>query len=62
MERTLIRGNKALAATLGVSCRTVSAWREKGVTDEAVVSHYGRIIIYDLDKVLCCLNYKKKRF
>ena len=61
MERVYIRGNKALAAKLGVSTRTVSTWRERGITDDAVVSHYGRVIIYDLDKVLCCLNYNYKR-
>ncbi len=59
MERTLIKGNTALAARLGVHRKTVDMWRKKGILDGATVAEYCRTIIYDLDLVLQCLHHKK---
>lgn len=55
---TVIRGNKNLAKKLKVSERTVGSWRQRGILDKAMLSYYGRVIFYDLDKVYECLNYK----
>lgn len=58
MERTIIRGNRKLADELGVHFNTVQKWRSSGILDPATVSEYGRVIIYDLEKVLECLHHK----
>lgn len=58
MERTTIRGNKALAEKLGVHFNTVQKWRSQGTLKPATLSEYGRVIIYDLDKVYECLNHR----
>lgn len=55
----LVRGCKRLAETLGVHEQTVAKWRRLGVIDKGTVAQYGRVIIFDLDKVLACLNYHK---
>lgn len=55
---TTVTGNKRLAEALNVSLRTIGNWRQRGILDKAVISYYGKIIIYDLDKVYQCLNYK----
>lgn len=52
----LITGNKALSEALGVSRRTIQSWRKEGILAQATVSDIRRIIIYDLDKVLQCLQ------
>ncbi len=52
----LIKGNKALAARLGVSVRTVQQWRKEGLLRDATVSDYRRTIIYQLDKALRSLR------
>lgn len=57
MERTIIRGNKALAEKLGVSTVTVWNWKRNGVLMPAILSNFGRVIIYDLEKVFECLNH-----
>lgn len=57
--RETVRGNKGLAERLGVSPRTVCTWRQKGWLDEAVVSEIGRVIIYDVEEALKCLNYER---
>lgn len=57
MRETII-GNKALAKQIGVHFQTVGRWKKSGVLNSAILSEYGRIIIYDLDKVYQCLNYK----
>ena len=54
----MIRGSKALAEKLGVSQVTVWHWRKIGVIMPAIVSEFGRVIIYDLEKVYKCLNYQ----
>ena len=59
MNRTIIRGNKALADKLGVTQRTICNLRRAGVLAPATLSDFGKIIIYDLDKVFECLNHKK---
>lgn len=59
MERTIIRGNKALAEKLGVTEKTVGNWRRAGVLSPATLSDFGRVIIYDLEKVFECLNHQK---
>ncbi|MBD5585344.1 MAG: helix-turn-helix domain-containing protein [Clostridia bacterium] len=59
MDRIIIRGNKALAEKLGVTEKTIGNWRRAGVLAQATLSDFGRVIIYDLDKVFECLNYKK---
>ncbi len=61
MERTTVTGNKALAEKLGVSSRTVHNWRSSGVLHSATIADYGRIIIYDLDKVYECLHHRPVR-
>ncbi len=58
MERTIIRGNKALAEKLGVTQKTVGNWRRAGVLTQATLSDFGRTIIYDLEKVFECLNHR----
>lgn len=58
MERTLVKGNKGLAERLGVHPQTIQNWRKRGVLAKATVSDFGRIIFYDFDKVLECLNFK----
>lgn len=55
-DRKLIRGNKALGATLGVNERTVRRWRTEGLLAEATVVDLRRMIVYDLDKVFECLQ------
>lgn len=57
MERETIRGNKALAKRLDVSECTVRSWRRKGILRQATLVDYGRVIIYDLEKVYECLHY-----
>lgn len=57
MERTTIRGNRALAEKLGVHFTTVQKWRKNGVLSPATVSEFGKVIIYDLEKVYECLNH-----
>lgn len=49
-----------MAEKLSVSTRTVQKWRKARVLDEAIISHIGRIIIYDLEKVYRCLNYRQQ--
>lgn len=56
--RETITGNKALANKLGVTDRTISNWRKRGVLLDATLSDYGKTIIYDLEKVYQCLNHK----
>lgn len=58
MERTTIRGNRALADKLGVHFNTVQKWRNQGTLKPATLCEYGRVIIYDLDKVYECLNHQ----
>lgn len=59
IARNVIRGSKALAEKLSVSQETVRKWRKSGILAPATLSDYGRVIIYDLDKVYECLNYRK---
>ncbi|MDE6329568.1 MAG: helix-turn-helix domain-containing protein [Muribaculaceae bacterium] len=54
----IIKGNKALAAELGVSPGTVGKWKAQGVLKPAILAEYCRIILYDLDKVFGCLQHK----
>lgn len=61
MDRTTIRGSKALAAKLGVSQETIRKWRRDGVLAQATLSDFGRVIIYDLGKVYECLNYPRPK-
>ena len=58
---TLITGVHRLAKALDVSHTTVYGWRRKGVLDAATVAEYGRIIIFDLEKVLQCLHHTKAK-
>lgn len=60
MNRETIRGNKALAQRLGVSEATICTWRKIGVLLPATLSEFRRVIIYDFDKVLECLNHRKE--
>lgn len=60
MELTKIKGNKALAAELGVSPWTIWSWKAAGILDRAIISEFRRTIIYDLEKVYECLNHKKR--
>ncbi|MBD5401148.1 DUF3853 family protein [bacterium] len=54
--KTIIKGNKALAQTLGVHHQTVQKWRKKGILRQATIAERGRVIIYDLDKAIACLQ------
>lgn len=56
MTRTLIKGNTALAAELGVSRNTVQVWRREGLLKPATVVDLRRTVVYDLDKVGLCLQ------
>lgn len=60
MTRTTIKGNKELAKVLNVSPWTIWNWKTSGILDKAVLSCFRKTIIYDLDKVYECLNYKKR--
>ncbi len=57
MERTTIRGNRALAEKLGVHFNTVQNWRKEGILAPAILSEYRKTIIYDLEKVYECLHH-----
>ncbi len=57
-DNRFIRGNKALAEKLGVNVMTVQKWRNDGILSSAVLADYGRVIIYDLDKVHNCLRHR----
>lgn len=57
--RETITGNKTLAKVLGVHENSVSKWKKSGVLDNAILSNFGRITIYDLEMVYVCLNHKK---
>lgn len=59
MERTIVKGNTSLAERLGVHRKTVENWRKKGILSQATLADYGRVILYDLDLVFECLQYKK---
>lgn len=61
MRRETIKGNKNLAAAIGVSRGTIWIWKSSGILDKAIISEFRRTIIYDLEKVYECLNHKKKR-
>lgn len=52
----LVRGNKGLAETLGVTTRTVQTWRKKGLLASATVVDRSRVIVYNLDEVFKCLK------
>lgn len=58
-EKKFVRGNKALAEYLGVSPLTVCEWKGKGLLDDAIKAEYGRVIIYDVEKVMNCLKHGK---
>ena len=47
-----IKGNIELADTLGVSLRTIYRWKKSGLLNSSVIIKIGRIIIYDLEKVI----------
>ncbi len=56
--KTIIKGNKLLAKTLGLHANTIGRWRKQGLLDAATVATVGRTILYDLDLVLTTLpNY-----
>ncbi|MBD5419104.1 MAG: DUF3853 family protein [Bacteroides sp.] len=53
----IVRGNKDLAKHLQVSVRTIGRWKSDGLLSEAIVGQMHRVILYDLDKVLKCMNH-----
>lgn len=57
MERVTVKGNRALADKLGVHYMTVQNWRKRGVLTPATIAEFGRVIIYDLEKVYECLHH-----
>lgn len=57
-ERTIIKGDIALAAELGVSTRTIRTYKKEGILAKAIISNYRRFIAYDLDMVYECLNHR----
>lgn len=58
MGRTTIKGNKALAAHLGVHAVTVGTWKRRGILEKAILVEYGRTIVYDVEKVYECLHHR----
>ncbi len=59
--RETVRGVKGLAERLGVHKCTVQKWRNMGVLDKATIADYGRIIIFDFDKVCECLKHHSSK-
>ena len=55
----IVKGNKALAEVLGISPVTVCELKKKGVLSPAIKSEYGRVIIYDVEKAMACLNHRR---
>lgn len=58
--RETVTGNRNLAIALNVHRNTVNKWKRQGILNNAILSQIGRIIIYDIEKVYQCLNYKKR--
>ncbi len=56
MPGTMIKGNRRLAKALGVHYTTVQKWKSSGRLNKAILIQWGRVIIYDLEKVFECLN------
>lgn len=54
--RKEVTGNNELAAELGRSAATIGRWKKAGVLDDAIVSEYGRTVIYDVEKAKNCLR------
>ena len=50
--KRLVKGNSELAKALGVSRSTIQDWRKRGYLTYGIYIEIGRIVIYDLDKVL----------
>lgn len=61
LVRETVRGVKGLAERLGVHKCTVQKWRNMGVLDKATVADYGRVIIFDFDKVCECLQHHSSK-
>ncbi len=59
MEKEIIKGNKKLAEVLGVHPQTVQKWRKIRLLEDATIAEFGRVILYDLEKVLKCLHHKR---
>lgn len=59
LKKGHIRGNKGLARELGVDPGTIHKWRKSGIIQDAIVAEYGRVIIYDIEKVMTCLQHSK---
>lgn len=55
---TRIKGNKALAEEIGISLKTLYNWKREGILEPAVVFHYRRTIVYNLEKVFECLKHR----
>lgn len=53
-----MKGCKNLAARLGVCEWTVKQWRKRGVLDAATLADFGRVIIFDMEKVYECLHHR----
>lgn len=53
-----VKGNIKLAEALGVHKMTIQKWKKEGLLNDAMVVNFRRTIIYDLDKVYQCLQYK----
>ena len=61
MVKSIINGNKELAQVLGVSTVTIWNWKKSGILAPAILIEFGRIIRYDLDKVIECLQYRRDK-
>lgn len=61
LVRETVRGVKGLAERLGVHKCTVQKWRNMRVLDKATVADYGRVIIFDFDKVCECLRHHSSK-
>lgn len=61
MERTIIKGNKALAEVLNVHLCSIQRWKKEGILAPSIICDFRRTIIYDLEKVFECLNHKKAK-
>lgn len=58
MARETVTGVKALAERLGVHRCTVHRWMKQGVLKRAILSHFRKIVIFDIEMVYKCLNHK----
>lgn len=55
----IVVGHKNLAKIVQRHPKTIEEWVKRGVLDSAILSHYGRTYIYDINKVFEALNHRQ---